>query len=141
LSMNQADLRPSPFLAALGFMRLFRGAVNNFFSELRKNFLEKLFSARLRQPARAETMPVALACQQLFFFSPKKSVLLPNEAGAAGQKPGDNVPVCGRMRPSATWVAAMCRRMLPGTAMCAGRGTAGASLSGQQKGRPKAPLP
>ena len=47
LSMNQADLRPSPFLAALGLMDLFRGAVNNFFSEPRKNFLEKLFSARL----------------------------------------------------------------------------------------------
>ena len=147
LSMNQADLRPSPFLAALGFMRLFRGAVNNFFSELRKNFLEKLFSARLQQPAKVETMPVALACQQLFFFSPKKSALLPNEAGAAGQKPGDNVPVCGRMRPGAVWVAMCrrCRRMSPGCRQvqpcAAGRGTAGASLSGQQKGRPKAPLP
>jgi len=41
--MNQADFRPSPFLAALGFMRLFRGAVNNFFQSLEKNFLEKLF--------------------------------------------------------------------------------------------------
>ena len=38
LSMNQADLRPSPFLAALGCMNLFRGAVNNFFCKLRKNF-------------------------------------------------------------------------------------------------------
>ena len=40
LSMNQADLRPLPFLAALGFMNLFRGAVNSFFCEPRKNFTE-----------------------------------------------------------------------------------------------------
>ena len=40
LSMNQADLRPLPFLAALGLMNLFRGAVNSFFCELRKNFTE-----------------------------------------------------------------------------------------------------
>ena len=36
--MNQADLRPSPFLAALGFMNLFRGAVNSFFANLEKTF-------------------------------------------------------------------------------------------------------
>ena len=66
LSMNQADLRPSPFLAALGFMRLFRGAVNNFFSEPRKNFLEKLFSARLRQPARGEATRFLPPRQELF---------------------------------------------------------------------------
>ena len=40
LSMNQADLRPLPFLAALGLMNLFRGAVNSFFCEPRKNFTE-----------------------------------------------------------------------------------------------------
>ena len=66
LSMNQADFRPSPFLAALVLMDLFRGAVNNFFSEPRKNFLEKLFSARLRQPAKAEPIRFRHPRQELF---------------------------------------------------------------------------
>ncbi len=38
LSMNQADLRPSPFLAASALMDLFRGAVNSFFANLEKTF-------------------------------------------------------------------------------------------------------
>ncbi|MBR4746259.1 MAG: hypothetical protein IK061_02495, partial [Desulfovibrio sp.] len=73
-SMNQADLRPSPFLAALGCMNLFRGAVNNFFANLEKNFLKRLFSVRLRQPANAESMLADPSCQQLFFISPKKAL-------------------------------------------------------------------
>ncbi|MBQ1420443.1 MAG: hypothetical protein IIZ02_03350, partial [Desulfovibrio sp.] len=47
LSMNQADLRPLPFLAALGLMNLFRGAVNSFFLRTSKKLYGSLFSARL----------------------------------------------------------------------------------------------
>ena len=66
LSMNQADLRPLPFLAALGLMNLFRGAVNSFFCEPRKNFLQSLSSVRLRQPAKVEPIRFRHPRQELF---------------------------------------------------------------------------
>ena len=45
LSMNQADLRPLPFLAALGLMNLFRGAVNSFFANLEKTLRKSFLSS------------------------------------------------------------------------------------------------
>ena len=86
LSMNQADLRPSPFLAALGCMNLFRGAVNNFFCEPRKNFLKRFFSVRLRQPAKVEPIRFRHPRQEL--FCPGSEIPSGKIRGALASSPG-----------------------------------------------------
>ena len=83
--MNQADLRPSPFLAASALMDLFRGAVNSFFANLEKNFLESLFSVRLRQPAKVEHIRFRHPRQEL--FCPDRGIPSGKIRGALAEAP------------------------------------------------------